>query len=180
MKTNLEIEFKTLITLYESQRIREAFPFSKPKKQINVYFDTLDHQLYKKKMMCRIRIVDARYEFTLKIPQDKGVMEFECTLDSLSLNDARLINYFNTLHINALEMIEIARSETLRSIYSDSYGDWCLDETTFSHHTDYEIEYELHKDNKKAYPHYRDTLNQLNIEYKNALPKYIRALNSSQ
>lgn len=180
MKTNLEIEYKTLITQTEFERIQAAFPFAQAQVQTNVYFDTPEGALFDKKMMCRIRIIDNRYEFTLKIPQTDGVMEFEYQLDSLSLDHPAIRTYFESLNLDALLLKETTRSETHRQIYEDTYGEWCLDETNFSHHKDYEIEYELFEANKKAYPHYVSTLKSLNIVSKEAQPKYIRALSSSQ
>lgn len=178
MKTNLEIEYKTLITLTDHQNIMNYFDFSEPTIQTNVYFDTENEDLLKLQMMCRVRVINDHFEFTLKVPQDDGVLEYELELNSLSLNDQRLLELFQKFDINAFNLNETTRSITSRRTFIDLYGEWCLDETQFECHKDYEIEYELHGSNEKAYPHFQDTLNRLNIEATKATPKYIRALNS--
>ncbi len=180
MKTNLEIEYKSLINKTEYKKFLELFDFSREIIQTNVYFDTPDAKLYNLKMMCRIRIIEDVFEFTLKVPQSEGVMEFEVTLDELSLDHPAIKEHFSTLGINVNELNETCRSTTHRRIFIDKYGEWCLDDNAFNNHHDFEIEYELHEANEKAYPHFVDTLQLLNIKFKKAEPKYIRALHSSQ
>lgn len=180
MKTNLEIEYKSLINKKEYQRFLDYFEFSREIIQTNVYFDTPDSKLYNQKMMCRIRIIEGAFEFTLKVPQSDGVMEFEVNLDQLSLDHPAIKDHFCALGIDVLELSETCRSTTHRRIFVDEYGEWCLDDNAFNNHRDFEIEYELHEANEKAYPHFVDTLQLLNIEFKKADPKYIRALHSSQ
>lgn len=179
MNQHLEIEYKSMIEESTAKRLLDLFQFETPKKQTNHYFDTIDKQLFKLGIMCRIREIDNTYLFTLKIPQSDGVLEFETELDSLSLDNIQIINKMNEFGINTVEMLPVAKSVTHRSEYNDEYGMWCLDYSEFSNHNDIEIEYELHQANEKAYQHYVDTLKSLNIIIIKAKPKYIRALNSS-
>ena len=179
MNQHLEIEYKSMIEESTAKRLLDFFPFEAPKKQINHYFDTIDKQLFKLGIMCRIREIENTYLFTLKIPQSDGVLEFEIELDSLSLDNILITEKMNEYDINTEKMLPIAKSITNRYEYSDEYGMWCLDYSEFSNHNDIEIEYELHQANEKAYQHYVDTLTDLNIIILKAKPKYIRALNSS-
>lgn len=178
MKQHLEIEYKTQLTQDEFNRILDSLPFEEPKYQENTYYDTPQRSLFNQQSMCRIRTIGKNYEFTLKVPQEEGVLEYEVTLNDKSLNDDRIIHFLNERNIDMKTMKIIAFSNTVRYEYSDLYGVWCLDYTKFLNSFDFELEYELHAANEKAYPHYLDTLNALNIEYKASQPKYLRALNS--
>ena len=179
MNQHLEIEYKSMIEESTAKRLLDFFPFENSKKQTNHYFDTVDKQLFKLGIMCRIREIENNFLFTLKIPQSDGVLEFETELESISLHNKQIINKMREFNINTEKMLPIAKSITNRYEYSDEYGMWCLDYSKFSNHNDIEIEYELHQANEKAYQHYVDTLSALNIIIVKAKPKYIRALNSS-
>ena len=181
MKRNLEIEYKTLIERATFDAFRNALFFSAPVKQVNEYYDTENLRLFNQHIMCRIRVIDAYYEFTLKIPQADGVMEFEVILDEnkLDLND-KVIDLLKSHSVNVSEMKNVATSTTFRSTFDDEYGTWCLDETHFDNSVDYEIEYELFGPHEKAYQHYVDTLDKYNIPFRKANPKFIRALLDNQ
>lgn len=175
MKHNLEIEYKTLLNEQNYLTLQDSWNFSDGEKQINVYLDTPDETLYKQSIMCRIRLTDT-VEFTLKIPQENGVIEKEMILDSFDLADNEAISSLLLDYgVDAASLTEIARSTTLRKTFEDTYGTWCLDYTEFDHGSDYEVEYELFEDNPKAFEHYLNQLKSLGIEYKKSRPKYIRA-----
>lgn len=179
MKQHLEIEFKTMLTKKEYESILAALPFGKEIIQQNDYYDNKDGLLFMNKMMCRIRTIDSGYLFTLKTPKKVGVLEHEMTLESASLNNESLQIIEELLDTTNLQLIKIASSCTHRYEYNDTYGTWCLDYSVFDNHVDYELEYELFEDNEKAYPYFMDMLQMHNIVFEKSLPKYIRALNSS-
>lgn len=179
MKQHLEIEYKSILTNQEYLKIDFLFKFDKIVEQTNVYYD-FDDILFNQNIMCRIRVLDDEYEFTLKIPQEKGVLEYEVNLNSLDIKDPKVIKILTPFIEQTDQLIEVGRSHTIRKIYSDEYGEWCLDESQFSHHKDYELEYELYEDHPLAYEHYVNKINELGIEIKEAKPKYIRALNSKK
>lgn len=178
MKPHLEIEYKTLLTEQEYLSLNTAFQYESINDQTNIYYDDTKRTLFNLGMMCRVRLLDDTFEFTLKIPQDTGVLEYEVMLDSLNLNDPQVEKILQPYISNLAELKEVGRSRTIRKIHSDIYGEWCLDENHFSHHDDYELEYELHEAHPKAYEHYLQKLRELNIEFKKAEPKYLRSLNS--
>lgn len=178
MKHNLEIEYKTMLDEPLFEKIKSKLPFDSGVNQRNDYYDTPDRQLYSMGIMCRIRTVDNRFEFTVKIPQEDGVMEHEVLLETKTLDHPSVINFFNQLNLDVSQLDCIAYSDTQRYTYDDAYGSWCLDASSFENHNDFELEYELHEANEKAYPHYVDMLNELDVEYREAKPKYIRALTS--
>ncbi|CAM3697340.1 CYTH domain-containing protein [Erysipelothrix urinaevulpis] len=179
MKQHLEIEFKTMLTEKEYLHLTQVLEFGLSYRQINSYFDTPSKKLFSLKTMMRIRKYDDSYEFTLKIPQDLGVMEHEFDLETFNINHPKIQRLLSDFDIKTDHLEMIAQSTTDRREFSDQYGTWCLDFNSFSWGIDHELEYELHDDVDvdKAYHHYYETLSRLNITFKKALPKYIRALN---
>lgn len=180
MKQHLEIEYKTEITERDYERLLESLSFEKGKQQKNYYYDTEDMRLFKQGIMCRIRNVSNTFLFTVKVPQEVGVLEFEVNLDTLSLDHEAIIAYFEALNISIAALQIVAWSDTLRSIYADTYGEWCLDFSTFEHHTDYELEYELYEYHEKAPSHYEKMLQEFQLDFKAIQPKYLRALHSGK
>lgn len=179
MKPHLEIEYKTLLTHDEYQTLNTHFNFERIIEQTNIYFDA-DQALFNKKMMCRVRILEGKFKFTLKIPQDEGVLEYEFDMPSLDLNHPKLVSILKPHIGNLKNLKEVGQSHTLRKIYSDDYGEWCLDYNAFSNHNDYELEYELFKPHPLAYDHYLTVIQDLKITYKPADPKYLRSINSKK
>ena len=88
MTHQVEIEFKTLLTREEYQR--ESLPsislIAPPfiPKQIFI-FDTLDHQLKQKSLVCGFGRRKIKQNSTLKSPLKEGLLE---TTDILSLDEA--------------------------------------------------------------------------------------------
>lgn len=175
MKLNLEIEYKTLLDLESYERLQHAWNFSDGVKQVNIYLDTPDDALLKQKQMCRLRFTDI-IEFTLKTPQEDGVLEHEILLDSFDITtNESITNLLLDNNIDVYSLDEVARSYTMRQTFDDLYGTWCLDYTEYDHGVDYEIEYELFNYNADAFDHYVNKLKEMDIEYKKSRPKYIRA-----
>ena len=87
MTHQVEIEFKTLLTREEYQRVFAFYQLDRSAfhTQTNLYFDTLDHQLKQKKFGLRIRTTEDKAELTLKSPLKEGLLE---TTDILSLDEA--------------------------------------------------------------------------------------------
>lgn len=181
MEKQIEIEFKTLLDLNEYTYLdKYIFEGIKPIYQVNYYFDTKNKDLFMKKRMARIRKINEEYLFTLKTPLELGVQENEIILDKLDIMNVRLNELFQDINIKQEELKQITCSKTSRKEIIDKYGTWCLDYNNFSSSFDYELEYELHpqSDYDAAYKHYLKFLKQNNITFKQAKPKYIRALES--
>ena len=73
MKTNLEIEYKTLLTKEEYDRVLAYFRNAKIVKQTNYYYQSKNR--LNKKIAARIRQIDQNFELTFKIKQKKGKLE---------------------------------------------------------------------------------------------------------
>ena len=67
MATNLEIEFKNMLTETEYDRLIQTFNIQEEQiwLQKNVYFDTKSHDLKQKGAALRIRVKNNTYELTL-------------------------------------------------------------------------------------------------------------------
>lgn len=86
--TNLEIEYKTLLTLDEFRRLDSLYQHVKAFEQTNYYLDTPHFDLRTKRLSLRIRTFLDMAELTLKIPQAVGNMEYN---QILTLDEARKI-----------------------------------------------------------------------------------------
>ena len=178
MKQHLEIEFKTMLSEDEFENLYQSMGFKEGFLQINSYFDTYTNFFFKKHMMLRIRSINNVFIFTMKTPRSLGVLENEFKLDVFNINDPKVQKLLETYDIKSNDLELVAQSKTIRHEINDEYGTWCLDLNEFALSKDYELEYELYEgvNYEEAQQHYFNRINDLNIHYKQAIPKYIRAL----
>ena len=178
MKQHLEIEFKTMLSKEEFTKLYQSMGFNEGFLQINSYFDTINNYFKKKRMMLRIRSINDSFIFTMKTPRDLGVLEDEFKLDSFNINNSKIKKLLEIYDIQSADLMLVAQSKTIRHELKDDYGTWCLDLNEFASSKDFELEYELHDgvNYKEAQQHYMNKINELGILYKEAKPKYIRAL----
>ena len=78
---HLEIEYKTLLTKDEYNRLAMLFSHVTPVTQTNYYIDTPQSDMRNKKLSLRIRTLPSHGELTLKIPEKVGNMEYNVTMD---------------------------------------------------------------------------------------------------
>ena len=78
---HLEIEYKTLLTKDEYNRLAMLFSHVTPVTQTNYYIDTPQSDMRSKKLSLRIRTLPTHGELTLKIPEKVGNMEYNVTMD---------------------------------------------------------------------------------------------------
>lgn len=175
METNLEIEFKTLLDKETYLKLKKQLFTNSSIKQVNDYFDTAQHELRKQHIMIRIRHFDDKAdEFTMKIPQEDGVMEYSFSEDNLTINHPRIIDFMKDYHQD--QLIKISSSTTYRSTFVDEYGEWALDHSFHGHIEDFELEYEIFNNVEAAKQHYLDFLNTYQIDYHKSTPKFLRSL----
>ena len=178
MKQHLEIEFKTMLSKDEFNRLYQVWDFDEGFLQINSYYDTITNFFLKKRMMLRIRTIEDSFIFTMKTPRKLGVLENEFILDEFNINDLKVQKLLDSHNILSTDLSLVAQSKTIRHEFDDKYGTWCLDLNEFAYSKDFELEYELHDEVnfEDAQLHYFDKITEFNILYKEAKPKYIRAL----
>lgn len=187
MTHQVEIEFKTLLTREEYQRVIAFYQLdhSAFHTQTNLYFDTLDHQLKQKKFGLRIRTMEDKAELTLKSPLKEGLLE---TTDILSLDEAADLRENQRIlftgavadrliqeQIDPAAVKPFAELTTRRAEFSVTEGLLALDESWYGQSHDYELELEVSEasSGKRAF---LSLLDRLHISYRPAKNKIIRAL----
>lgn len=180
MHTNIEIEYKMLLSFEQFNRLSEAYPDKTFKTQVNTYYDTADFQLRNKHCAMRIREIDNQFLFTLKVPKTEGHMEYECYVDKnnvQSLNKPEIQALLHQLNI-VDEVKEITSLKTSRAVIELENAGLCFDISEYNGLCDYEIEYEWKKEHDGLNA-FNDILSVIDVTYeKNCPSKIARAMNS--
>ncbi|MGM9904083.1 hypothetical protein A5844_002137 [Enterococcus sp. 10A9_DIV0425] len=155
MSETLEIEFKTLLTKKEYQRLIDYYQLSDDlfHVQTNVYFDTPDLQLRKKNCGLRIRLLDDHAEYTLKTPVQEGKLETTDTYtptqihmileqQTLPLSGA-VFQKLTELSVDPTQLIRLGELTTKRAELSIDEGLLAIDESWGQQLHDYELELEV-------------------------------------
>lgn len=149
--THHEIEYKTLLSQEEFQKIEKQLLHVEPVSQTNYYFDTEDFALKGHKMSLRIRTYSDRAELTLKIPQDIGNLEYNqalslgtaaSTIDSLQFPDGEIKSIISQ-HIPIENLNLLGHLTTVRREIPTKIGLMALDCNTYADRKDYELELEV-------------------------------------
>lgn len=179
MNKNIEKEFKVLVDKEKFYELLSFYPAISFKKQVNIYYDTQDHQILKNHGAMRIRTKNT-HVFTFKKATSNGLEEYECTVSENSVSALYIdeITFLLKSHNISGPFEQIANLTTYRGVLETEYAELCFDINEYNGITDYEIEYEYKKDHDgiKAF---NDILAKINIEYKkNGLSKIERAIRS--
>ena len=191
MQTNLEIEYKTLLSLSEFDQLGKRFSHVAHVRQTNHYFDTPDLKLRANKLSLRIRTFDDAAEMTLKIPQKVGNLEHNIALTSEEANailatktlPQNCINIQNILELLKGYAIDLSAVRVLGSLtttrreYETSIGLMALDKNEYSGRLDYELELEV-ADARSGEKNFNYFLKDNQIEYRYARSKVVRFLES--
>ncbi len=180
IETNLEIEYKTMISKDTFQKLRRDVFTSSAIKQVNTYYDTSDHSLLNQHIMMRIRRINDKIdEFTIKVQDSPGVMEYSFSEPNIDIHHPKIEAFFRQHQLKG-PFIKISVSTTYRHIIEDDFGQWALDRTFNEHLEDFEIEYEVFNDSLESKQRYLNFLNEHHIIYQRSLPKFIRSLQAHQ
>ena len=189
MSTNLEIEYKSLLSLAEYDQLKKLFTHVTPVRQTNHYLDSKDFKLRKKKLALRIRTFDKSAEMTLKVPQEVGNIEYNI---DLSLEEAQQLLGERNIVCGETDLSEICELLTARDInleeitligslttirYEQHLPIWlaALDKNDYLGHTDYELELEV-DDSKQGKKDFFDFLDKNRVEYRFSKSKVVRFL----
>lgn len=179
---HLEIEYKTMLTKEEYQRLEILFSHVSAISQTNYYFDTQEAQLKKIRFSLRIRTLPNRAEMTLKIPQDTGNLEYN---HPLSIEEAKQIIRTGNFPLNpvtqliteagiALKDLKLLGNlTTIRRETQTPIGLMALDFSTYAQVKDYELELEV-TDKIQGEKDFFDFLEKYNINFKFAKSKVAR------
>ena len=86
----IERELKILITKEQFEELLNSYDFNKPIIQVNTYYDTNDRKIKNNKGALRIRKIDDKNIFTLKIRKDEIThLEYEKEINTDDLQDIK-------------------------------------------------------------------------------------------
>lgn len=191
MSQAIEIEYKTLLTATEYEKLVADFSLSDTLffTQTNVYYDTPDFKLKALGMGLRIRLLDDRGELTLKSPLPElttGLLE---TTDSLThqqavtliqqetiLLDGAVGTFLKEHQLDPNQLVLHGELKTKRGeIQLSPDALLVLDESWYHGQHDYELELEVSEvaEGKRVF---QDLLNQYGIIFKPSENKISRAL----
>ncbi|WP_086312222.1 CYTH domain-containing protein [Candidatus Enterococcus palustris] len=191
MSENLEIEFKTLLSIEEFSRTVDYFQLKEKQffTQTNYYFDSADFQLKEKHIGLRVRTLSNNAEITLKIPEEVGLLEIN---DTISIDEAQHIvasatlpnsgnvyNRLTTLGINKNDLRLIGSLTTKRAEIKLPQGLLALDESWYNEQHDFELELEV-DDPYNGKADFLSLLNTLNIKESPSPNKIQRMMMSSK
>lgn len=176
-----EIEFQQL--LHTFHRKQEDF-FT----QINHYFDTKSFSLQQKGAALRIRELPNKYELTLKLPAEIGLLEINDPLNENQVNsllhqslfpDGEVRNELEKMNIATNDLHLIGSLSTNRSECEYDEGLLVFDHSFYLGIEDYEIEYET-DDFEKGNNTFQQLLTQCNIKREPAVSKIGRLYNEKK
>lgn len=175
MNTNLEIEYKTMLTQSQFEQLSLDYNTIPNIKQVNYYYQYTD---LSKMIAARIRQIDDEFELTFKIKQAKGRLEVNFSVPS---NDA---NVFNREDVKSFllkndypqSFTYLGELTTYRRLIKEAHGDLCIDENHYLGTIDYELEYEVTQDEDKATLRYLELIERYHLNNEKAKTKYHRFL----
>lgn len=180
---NLEIEFKSLLSEEEYQRLIRNFNVQSFKTQTNYYFDTIDKKLKSLHFGLRIRFYENWTEMTLKVPETNGHLEYNVPLELAAKDFNPKADYFAGSEIaqrlkkegiktDALDCF--AHLTTKRAEFEIKEGLLALDESWYDNGHDFEIELEV-ENFKNGQADFQKLLHRNQIIFKAAKNKIERA-----
>lgn len=182
MKNHLEIEYKTLLTSEEYDKLLKQFETTDPIYQTNYYIDTPKNDVRKHRFSLRIRTFHHSAELTLKIPQEVGNCEYNQPLDSeeacelirqFRLPAGDIYTILSKTNIPLHDLYVWGNLQTMRYEKMSKIGLMALDKNTYGNQTDYELEVEV-SDAEKGKKDFECYLNENNLIFKYASSKVAR------
>lgn len=180
--TNLEIEYKTLLTKDEYNRLLAKMSHIQPVTQTNYYIDTPNFDLKKHKMSLRIRTLADKAEMTLKVPEEVGNREYNVSLSNkqakflikdFSLTVSPIKEIIDALDIEQDQLACFGHLTTVRRETDTSIGKIALDYNQYANIKDYELELEVDQA-EKGQQDFNQYLNDNQISFKFAKSKVAR------
>lgn len=179
MKEHEEKEYKVMLSEKQFQRLCDLLGNPRPVKQENRYYDTEDWKIRRQYGSMRIRTINNKHIFTLKIRKNSDtVMEYE-----LPVSENSLFALYNP-QVQALlkehqiteALQEIGRLTTWKAKMITEDAEICLDYNEYREQYDYEVEYEYLRphDGLKVF---QQLLEQIGASYEgNCRSKVMRAV----
>lgn len=181
MQKQLEIEFKSLLTKEEYERLIEQFAGNKISTQTNHYFDTPRFSLKAAEVALRVREKDT-LEITLKRKKRYAIVEHNILISSDEFKQFREDGIVpseeikNEIYdiIGQQKLVNFLSLTTHRMSFPYKKGTLAIDKSEFLGVTDYEIEYEA-KNYASGKKEFIEIITELDFLYKKSEPKIKRA-----
>jgi uncharacterized protein YjbK len=181
MQNNIEVQFKTLLTLEEYEKLIDKFKGNRTDLQTNHYFDTKRFSLKAYDTSLRVRDRDT-LELTLKRKKGYSIQEITLPIDNEVLEEMRQTGEIPegqirdelTPLIGQQKVFNFLSLSTLRMYLPYRNGALFIDKSTYLDTIDYELEY-LGKNYNEAKKEFIQMINELGIKYKKADKKIKRA-----
>lgn len=181
MNEHIEIEYKILLTKNIFFQILKEY-----QSQIKTDYIQTNHYfthpiLQQKKYMLRIREKNNTFEFTLKRPFHNHRLETNIMLSSKEKDDFfqhhpisnEIIDILKEEHINPLELENQFSLTTHRYDIILPQGILSLDDNTYLHQHDYELEFEVN-DEKEGYQEFLNIIQPYHLNYTHNCPSKIK------
>lgn len=187
-KNHLEIEYKTLLTATEFERLLAEFADVTPVIQTNYYIDTPEFSLRKHRYALRICTLEDRAELTLKIPQDIGNQEYnqdltlgqaQTILQKVEVPEGNILSLIQETKTALENLIVWGQLTTKRYEKETAIGLMALDENTYQGQKDYELEVEV-QDAEQGKIAFEQYLKEHQIAFKYASSKVARTATTLQ
>ena len=180
MYNQIERELKILVSKEIYENILNSYIFDKTIYQTNTYYDTKDHLIKNNNGALRIRTIQDKNIFTLKLKKDAIThYEYEKEIKSNTISDIddpEIKEWLMKIPLNE-EVFPIASFSTIRNIHYFEHGELCVDMTQYDNHIDYEIEYEYTSEHN-GIDTFNEILKPFGLKYeKNCPSKIARAFN---
>ena len=184
MQKSVEVEFKTLLSKEEYERLMEQFKGNRMDLQTNHYFDTSRFSLKALDASLRVRERES-LELTLKRKKGYIIQEFNLPINKEIfeeikttgvLPEGELKNELNNL-IGEQKINNFLSLSTLRMFFAYNNGVLFIDKSQYLGITDYELEYEA-KSYHAGKKEFVQIISELGIQYRKSEKKVKRAYNA--
>lgn len=181
--TNLEIEFKSLLTESDFLALLPLFDGIKMRCQTNYYCDTADKTIAGLSSALRIRTWEDGAELTFKEKSDTGHLEYTQTLleseataliQNFKLPKGIIFDRLLALGVKTDDLDIWGELTTLRREMATPIGLMALDENYYGNSCDYELELEV-TDPDKGEADFHDFLKKYGIPFHKGPHKVARA-----
>lgn len=181
MQTGPDVQFKTLLTKEEYDKLIERFKGNRTDFQTNHYFDTKRFSLKALDSSLRVRERDT-LELTLKRKKGYKLVEITIPIDNQVFQEMRETGTIPEGEIKEelfpligdQRLYNFLSLSTLRMYLPYKNGVLFIDKSEYLGETDYELEYSA-KNYNEAKKEFIQIIGELEIQYKKADKKIIRA-----
>lgn len=184
MQKSIEVEFKSLLTEEEYNRLMKQFEGNRTDFQTNHYFDTPRFSLKAHSTSLRVREREE-LELTLKRKKGYSILEMTEPITNEQFEDFKNGGFIPSDEIASelaniigeQKLVNFMSLSTLRMYFPYSNGILFIDKSTYLGVVDYELEYEA-KSYYQGKKEFIEIINELGIQYKKAEKKIKRAYNA--